>query len=446
MRSPLTSAPGRERTTRRRLVGLVTAAALATVALPAAASASSTAASAQPNLGVGNSKVAVGFYTQWSVYSGFLTKNLVTDGAASKLTEINYAFSSVSAAGLCTSGDSWADYQRPFAASEAVDGQADTATQALDGNFNQLKELKAEYPKLKIVMSIGGWSWSNQFSQLASTQAGRDAFVQSCVSQYIDGNIPGLAPGAAKGIFDGIDLDWEYPNEVGNGNPYGPQDTADYTLLLQDFRSALNQASQTNGGEHYILTADTSPNQYAAAQQLQLAPVAKAVDWINLMTVDFHGDWETQTDFGANLLPDPKDPQAANDKFSIVQSVAYYEQHGVPADKIALEIPYYAHVWSDVPATNNGLYQSGAASSADSESYALASAAPGTVHTDLVTGSIWKYDPVSETFYTYDNPSTIFAKGLYIDVAGLRGASVWSLDGDSSTGALTSSLTQALAF
>ena len=445
MRSTRPMVLGRERNVRRRLSGLVTAAALVAVALPGVASASSAPAKAASNLGVSSSKVAIGFFTQWSIYSGFFEKNLVTDGAASKLTEINYAFSSVSADGLCTSGDSWADYQRPFAASEAVNGQADVAGQALSGNFNQLKELKAANPKLKIVMSIGGWSWSNEFSQLASTQAGRDAFVQSCVDQYINGNIPGLAPGAAKGIFDGIDLDWEYPNEVGNGNPYGPQDTADYTLLLQDFRSALTAAGKANG-EQYVLTADTSPNQYAAAQQLQLAPVAKSLDWINLMTVDFHGDWENQTDFSSNLFPDPKDPQASNDKFSIAQSVAYYESHGVPANKIALEIPYYAHVWTGVSATNNGLYQPGTASSLDSESYALASAAPGTVHVDLTTGSIWKYDPSSETFYSYDNPSTVFAKGLYIDVTGLRGASVWSLDGDTSTGALTSSLTQALAF
>ena len=99
-----------------------------------------------------------------------------------------------------------------------------------------------------------------------------------------------------------------------------------------------------------------------------------------------------------------------------------------------------------MPATNNGLYQPGTASSSDSEGYGVASVAPGTVHFDPTTASIWKYDPTSQTFYTYDDPTTMFAKGVYIDIAGLRGASVWSLDGDSSTGALTSSLTQALKF
>ena len=427
------------RTLRMRTL-LVAAATVAATALPSAAA----QASSGPAHSTGNGKVAIGFFTQWSIYSGFLEKNLISDGAASKLTEINYAFSSVSADGLCTSGDSWADYQRPFSADEAVNGAADTSTQALAGNFNQLKELKAKYPNLKIVMSIGGWSWSNQFSALASTAAGRQAFVDSCVDQYLNGNIPGLAPGAAKGIFDGIDLDWEYPNEPGTNNPYGPQDTPDFTALMQTFRSSMNQAGKANG-ENYVLTADVSPNQYTNAQQLQLAPVAKSADWLNVMTVDFHGGWENQTDFTQNLLPDPKDPQASNDKFSIVQTVQYYESHGVPADKIALEIPYYAHAWAGVSATNNGLYQpaTGAAAS-DQEGYKVVVDAPGTVHYDPLTASVWKYDPASQTFYSYDNPTTIAEKGLYIDLAGLRGASVWSLDGDTSNGALTQALSASL--
>jgi chitinase len=421
---------------------LVAAATVAATALPSAAQASS--APAAHGAGGGDAKVAIGFFTQWSIYGGFLEKDLIADGAASRLTEINYAFSSVSANGLCASGDSWADYQRPFSAAEAVDGVADTSTQALAGNFNQLKELKAKYPQLKIVMSIGGWSWSNQFSALASTAAGRQAFVNSCVDQYLNGNIPGLAPGAAKGIFDGIDLDWEYPNEPGNGNPYGPQDTPDFTALMQTFRSAMDQAGQANG-ERYLLTADVSPNQYAAAQQLQLPQVAGTADWLNVMTLDFHGGWEKQTDFTSNLLPDPRDPQASNDKFSVLQSVRYYESQGVPADKIALEIPYYAHAWAGVGATDNGLYQPAAGpAAADQEAYKLVVDAPGTVHFDPVTASIWKYDPASQTFYSYETPQTIAAKGLYIDLAGLRGASVWSLDGDTSAGALTQALASSL--
>lgn len=435
-----TTAEGRPGAARRRLAGIAAAGALLAASAPAARAAAVTA----DHHGADGGKAAIGFFTQWGIYSGFFEKNLIADGAAAKLTEINYAFSSVSADGQCTSGDSWADYQRPFAATESVSGVADAPGQALAGNFNQLKELKAAYPNLKIVISIGGWSWSNRFSALASTEAGRQKFVQSCVDQYINGDIPGLPAGAAKGIFDGIDVDWEYPNEPGNNNPYGPQDTPDFTALIQDLRGALNTAGRANH-EHYLLTADTSPNQYSAAQQLQLRTVARSLDWYNLMTVDFHGGWDRTTDFASNLLPDPNDPQPANGRFSIAQSVAYYESQGVPADKIALEIPYYAHAWTGVAATDNGLYQSATgAAPTDQAGYKTVVTEPGTVHFDPVTASIWKYDPASQTFWTYDDPRTVFTKGLYVDFKGLRGASVWSLDGDDANGSLTSALAAAL--
>jgi chitinase len=139
------------------------------------------------------------------------------------------------------------------------------------GNFNQLKELKAANPKLKIVMGIGGWSWSSQFSGLAATAAGRQKFVQSCIDRYIRGNIPGLVPGAAAGIFDGISVDWEYPDEVGNNNPHGPQDTPDFTALIHEFRGQLDAQGRIDDRD-YLLTADVSANP-AVAAKLQLRPV-----------------------------------------------------------------------------------------------------------------------------------------------------------------------------
>ena len=154
--------------------------------------------------------------------------------------EIDYAFSNIAADGTCSSADSWADWQKPVDAASSVDGTADTGAQAIAGNFNQLRELKKAYPKLKIVMSIGGWTESTNFSAVAATPESRAEFAQSCIDMYIKGNLPGAAPGAAAGIFDGIAIDWEYPDEVGNGNPHGPQDTHNFTLLLQELRNQLN--------------------------------------------------------------------------------------------------------------------------------------------------------------------------------------------------------------
>jgi chitinase len=417
-------------------------AAIATAMLVAPATAS---AAADHQSDQGSSKQVIGYFTQWGIYSGFFEQNLITSGEVKHLTELDYAFSNIAPDGTCASGDTWADYQRPFAATESVTGKADAAGQALLGNFNQLRELKAANPHLKIVMGIGGYSWSGQFSGLAETAAGRQKFVQSCVDQYIRGNIPGLAPGAAAGIFDGISVDWEYPNEVGNDNPHGPQDTPDFTALIHEFRTELTAQGRTDH-KQYLLTADVSANP-AVAAQLQLRPVARDLDWFNVMTFDFHGSWEATgpTDFSSNTFADPRDPQPADNTFSITQSVRYYESQGVPADKIGLAAPYYAHVWTGVaPGPNgDGLYQP-ATAGGGTPNYNAVITAPGAVHFDLRTGEPYKYDAASQTFYTYEDPTSLALKALYIRAAGLRGTFVWSLDGDTSTAQLTAALGRAL--
>jgi chitinase len=141
--------------------------------------------------------------------------------------------------------DAWADYQKHFS-TDSVSGQADSwnDANALAGNFNQLKELKAKYPNLKILMTIGGWTLSGQFST-AVQPANLQSFVKSCVDMFINGNMPGLAPGAAAGIFDGIDIDWEYPafartdGQSKGGYVDSPNDTQNYTAMLAEFRKQL---------------------------------------------------------------------------------------------------------------------------------------------------------------------------------------------------------------
>jgi chitinase len=403
------------------------------------------AAAAPARHGDSGSQV-IGYFTQWSIYSGFLERNLVSSGDINHLTEIDYAFSDIAPDGTCTSGDSWADYQRPFAATEAVNGLAD-APGALAGNFNQLKELKAAHPGLKIVMAIGGWSWSSRFSGLAATTAGRQKFVRSCIDEYVRGDLPGLPAGAAAGIFDGISVDWEYPDEPGNNNPFGPQDTPDFTALMLEFHSELAARTEQTG-EHYLLTADVSAN-LADAAKLRLRQVAKSLDWFNVMTFDYHGSWEPNgpTDFASDTFLDPRDPQPASNRFSITQAVRYYESQGVPAARIAIAAPYYAHEWSGVSAGphGDGLFQPATGAPADNTpNYNQVITQPGVVHFDVLAGEPYKYDPASQTFTTYEDPTSLAIKGAYLRAAGLRGTFVWSLDGDTSDGRLTAAVGRAL--
>jgi chitinase len=179
-----------------------------------------------------HAKQIVGYFIEWGVYARqYFVKNIVSSGSASKLTTINYAFGNVTN-NQCAIADSWADYDMFYDASNSVDGVSDTwDAGALRGNFNQLKKLKALYPNIKVVISLGGWTLSGGFSS-AAQPANVSNFVKSCISLFITD--PRWA-----GVFDGIDIDWEYPAACGLQCGV-PEDTRNFTGMLAEFRKQLD--------------------------------------------------------------------------------------------------------------------------------------------------------------------------------------------------------------
>ncbi|GAA3340347.1 hypothetical protein GCM10020358_27610 [Amorphoplanes nipponensis] len=150
-------------------------------------------------------KNVVGYFAEWGVYGrNYHVKNLVTSGSAAKLTHILYAFGNTTG-GQCSIGDAYADYDKAYTAADSVDGVADTwDTGALRGSFNQLRKLKKLYPNIKVIWSFGGWTWSGGFTQAAANPT---AFANSCYNLVKDSRW--------SDVFDGIDVDWEYPNACG---------------------------------------------------------------------------------------------------------------------------------------------------------------------------------------------------------------------------------------
>ena len=417
------------------------------------ASAASASAAHTSNVSSNSNQRVVAYFTQWGIYSGFFEKNLVTSGTAGRLTTIDYAFSNISPDLQCASGDTWADYQRPFAATESVNGQADSYGQTLAGNFNQLRELKQLYPNLKIMISIGGWTWSGNFSAAAEPQ-NRAAFVKSCIDQFIQGNLPQVdgdtsgGAGSAAGVFDGFDIDWEYPDNPGDGNAYSPQDTANFTGLLAEFRTQLDALGKQTG-KHYLLSAALPAGQ-DKYDNIQLGQIGRSLDWGNLMTYDMHGTWDATgpADFNAPLFCDPRDPSLAPaNTYCINHAVMDYLKAGFPAHKLVLGVPLYGHGWTNVPNVNHGLFQS-------SPNIQPASLGGGTAnYNQLVTLNMPRYfDPLSMTawyydgtnFWSYDDPQSISIKMAYVKLLGLGGAMAWSLDGDTSTGTLMNAIYQGL--
>ncbi|GCE47168.1 GH18 family chitinase [Thermosporothrix hazakensis] len=409
----------------------------------------------------GNKKQVVGYFVQWGIYERqYYVKNLVTSGSMNTLTTINYAFGNISTSLRCYEenragwGDSWADYQRSFQASESVDGVGDTWDQPLKGNFNQLKKLKARYPNVKILISLGGWTWSGRFSD-AALPANRAAFVKSCIDQYIKGNLPQIdgdpagGNGAAAGIFDGIDIDWEYPampafeGDPSRGippNTYRPEDTQNYTALLAEFRKQLDEIGAQNG-KHYLLTAAV-PSGVDKIEKIQVNSFSQYLDWVNVMTYDMHGAWDAQgpTNFQSPLYPSPNDPSTGVQKnYNIDFAIQQYLNGGVPAGKLLLGVPFYGRGWTNVPNQNNGLYQTspnmqpapGTYEQGIEDYKVLKKLAGYTSYRDPITHSYWLFN--GSTFWTLDDPVALKDKINYLKSKGLGGLMAWEMDGDDGT-------------
>ena len=381
-------------------------------------------------------KEVVGYFIQWGVYRrDYHVKNIVTSGSADTLTVINYAFAGIGDDLECKILDPYADYNKRYDADESVDGEADTVEQPLKGNFNQLKKLKAMYPNIRVMISIGGWSDSDKFSD-AALPKNREAFVRSCVDMFINGNFDSESGMVDGTVFDGIDIDWEYPGACGATCNYRKEDTENFTALLAEFRSQLDAIDL-----NLLLTVATPASEFYYSK-MELDLIHQYLDWINLMAYDFHGSWEPNgpTNHHANLYPSTSDPSVP--RLSADASVqAYVDAAGVPATKIHLGLPFYGRGWASVQDHNDGdgLYQHAGRIprgtwEKGSEDYKVLKNKGYPGFWDYEAMAHWIYN--GNTFWSYDNEISIGSKMEYINAQGLGGVMFWELSGDDPEGTL----------
>jgi chitinase len=448
------------------------------------ASASSSSLSVTTDDSVGGGKSAkVGYFVQWGIYGRqYFVKNLDTSGSAAKLTHLNYAFANVDPVNLTClqgvtrgtttnpqdpsqgdgAGDADADYARPFAAAQSVDGVADTGWEKLRGNYNQLKKLKAKYPNLKVLISLGGWTYSKYFSDLAATPASRAKFVSSCIDIYIKGNLPlynaAGGPGSGAGIFDGFDLDWEWPGAEGHaGNHWTAADKANNTALLAEFRRQLDAL----GGEHKLLTAFTpaDPAKIAAGWDISANGIFKSLDFANVQGYDFHGagsdnSWEpNRAGHQANLYRDAQDPYPF--EFSARLAIQTYLDAGVNPRQLTLGLAFYGRGWQGVTAgpNNDGEWQSATgaapgqfAEEAGTRGYAnLLASVPGCAPKhDTQSVSTYCYTGPGGQWWSFDDAWSIQQKTAWMKQQGLLGAMIWEMTGDTPTGTLITAVNNGL--
>ena len=438
-------------TFRRGLAGAATAALTVGVAVTAAPAFAA------------DSDEFVMYITNWGPVDTI--KQLHETGVANHVTTINYAFGDVRPANLtraeaydggfewtdydeavhgpivCTPAEPERDFFRTYSADEGVSGYEDPG-----GQIEQVRLLKEMHPQIKVVPSIGGWTLSKWFSVASLTEESRQTLVDSCIDLWIDGNYTDDEFGAAAnfaGVFDGIDIDWEYPAALDGGNRgewYNSVDLDDgvnYTALTKQFREAL--------GNDALLTAATPASGWTGGGY-DWSGMAEYLDWFQLMAYDLHGTWETQTGHGA-AIDDPA--------WGVAASVNYYlNDNGLDPSQVVLGIPFYGPGWKNVdfdPAVDDnpvGLPGDGLPEEESLryfEIIALAQALGLDVEWDDDARASYIYDPASQTFYSFDAPRDIVQKinELVLEL-GLRGEMVWEFNGDTADAELSHTIIEAL--
>ncbi len=335
-------------------------------------------------------KNIVGYYAGWSAYSGFTPDRI----DASKLTHIKYAFANIGTDLKIMLGDSNID----------------------PSNFSKLNELKSKNKNLKILISVGGWTWSDKFSDVALTESSRQKFADSVVEFLV------------KYKLDGVDLDWEYP--VSGGLPKNskrPEDKVNFTLLLKTLREKLDQQG-TRDGKRYVLTFSGGTSK-SYVNNIELNKISKIVDFGSIMTYDIHGNWDKYTDFNAPLYNvSGNSPQH---KWSVDSAINLWLNAGFPADKLNMGLPFYGYKYDNVKKSNNGFLQSysGGKSIAYKEVVRLLNANGFKKHFHSEAKVPWIYN--GSTFISYDDKDSLAIKAQYIKTKGLGGAMIWELSQDS---------------
>ena len=363
----------------------------------------------------------VGYFAEWSVY---VRDYEVSQIQADKLTDINYAFADVSDDGRVVL------YDRGAAIDQSYPG--DKWDQPIKGNFNQLAKLKEQNPDVNVLISVGGWTLSKNFSNAALTEQSRAKFAASAIEFMTTYG------------FDGIDLDWEYPVSGGlETNIYRPEDTANYVLLVKEIRRQLDALETVDGVEkHYLLTI-AGPGGDDKIENYDLDGMEPYLDWFSVMAYDFHGaSWEpNKTGHASAMYGTPDSTQSTY--YTDYAIDLYLDQ--VDPSKVVLGAPMYGHSWKGVTKGNdNGL--NNPASGAGLDTYwgpegvvaywqimNLLETQPDMyqLYWDDQAKASYIYSPVNGgTFITYESLEALQYKLDYIKELGLGGIMFWELDDD----------------
>lgn len=280
--------------------------------------------------------------------------------------------------------------------------------------IRHLVSLKSKNPRLKVILSLGGWGGCKTCPQVFATKEGRQEFTRSVkeLGDYFH--------------TDGIDLDWEYP-ALSNvpGYPFSPDDKDNFTLLIKLLRKKLDK-------EQEISFAAGGFTKYLE-KSIDWKKVAPRVNFVNLMTYDLVSGYDTVTGHHTPLYSTPFQLESTD------HAVRYLDSVGVPRSKLAIGVAFYARIFENADSINNGLYRPGRFKRGVSfrdQATVLSKDSGFVYHWDPIAKAPYMYNAAQKLFVTFDDTLSIRLKTQYALEQHLGGIMFWQLAEDRFTNGL----------
>ncbi|KAG8908254.1 Endochitinase 1 [Tulasnella sp. 403] len=322
---------------------------------------------------------------------------------AENLTHLLYAFANVKSNGEVFLSDAWADQDIHYPG----DSWNDSGTN-LYGNFKQIYLLKKRNRHLKLMLSIGGWTYSPNFHPVVVNSNARKEFVRSSIKILEDYGL------------DGLDVDYEYPgdNEQARG----------YTELLRLLREGLDAHARKKGGDcrfELSIAAPCGPSNY---EKLHAREMDRYLDMWNLMAYGgaleshYSGSWEKIANHQANVHKGPINTEMA---------VKWYTDQGIPRHKLIIGVPLYGRSFMSTQGPGHPFSGVGPGSwEAGSYDYRALPLPDSVVHRDARAMASWSYDPQKQEMISFDDALVAKWKAEWICKEEFGGAMYWELSGD----------------
>ena len=288
--------------------------------------------------------------------------------------------------------------------------------------LRDLVGMKRRHPRLKVLVSLGGWGGCADCSEVFAREEGRRTFARTVKALL------------KRTWADGIDLDWEYPAVQGYpGHAYGDGDRHHFTLLVRALREELGPA--------YEITFAAGGTDECLQQGFEWDSVMAVVDRVHVMSYDLVHGYSTRTGHHTPLYPVPGQQLSADRAVQLLTGL------GVARDRIVIGSAFYGRVWKDVPPQNNGLFQPGTFSHAvphRAMDTTITAAKGWVLLRDEAAAAPYGHHAGRREFITYDDAASVTAKARYVREQGLGGIMFWQLRDDAVRDGLLDAIHRAL--